>query len=60
VACAGRAGRGHGRRPRAPATEVDRQDGPSLSAAQILPVADKLSRLREDQAAILLSGDDHE
>jgi hypothetical protein len=43
-----------GRRPRGPATEVNSQDGQTLSAAQVLPFADELSRVREDQAAVLL------
>jgi hypothetical protein len=47
-----------GRRPRGPATEVDRQDGQALSAAQVLPLGDELSRVREDQAAVLLPGND--
>ena len=48
------------RRPLGPATEVDRKDGQALSAAQVLPLGDELSRVREDQAAVLLPGNDRE
>jgi hypothetical protein len=41
-------------------TEVDRQDGQSLSAVQVLSFADELSRVLEDQAAVLLSVNDRE
>jgi hypothetical protein len=49
-----------GRRLQGPATEVDRQDGQALSAAQVLPLGDELSRVREDQAAVLLPGNERE
>jgi hypothetical protein len=55
------AGHSHAsRRPRGPMTEVDRQDGQSLSAVQVLSFADELSRVLEDQAAVLLSVNDRE
>jgi hypothetical protein len=41
-------------------TEVDRQDCQSLSTVQVLSFADELSRVLEDQAAVLLSVNDHE
>jgi hypothetical protein len=44
------------RRPRGPADEVDHHDGQALGGAQVL----SLSRVREDQAAVLLPGNDRE